>query len=75
MTKKIQTSLRKDMEQQASYYNNLSQSQREAMATEAERNDNLLKGLMQMEQQFKMMKEAQAPQPVVNQASTDTAKP
>lgn len=50
---KVSSALRKDMEQQATYYESLPDSKREALSYEEERNQNLLKGLMQMEQQFK----------------------
>ncbi len=50
---KISKSLRKDMEQQAAYYESLPDNKREAMSTEEERNANLLRGLTGMEQQFK----------------------
>jgi hypothetical protein len=50
---KINKSLRKDMEQQASYYQGLSDNKRDALSSEEERNANLLRGLMGMEQQFK----------------------
>jgi hypothetical protein len=50
---KINKSLRKDMEQQASYYGGLSDNKRDALSSEEERNANLLRGLMGMEQQFK----------------------
>lgn len=50
---KINKSLHKDMEQQASYYQGLSDNKRDALSSEEERNANLLRGLMGMEQQFK----------------------
>ncbi len=53
LSDKISKSLRKDMEQQAAYYQALPDGKREALGTEEERNANLLKGLMGMEQQFK----------------------
>jgi predicted S18 family serine protease len=55
LIEKISNSLKKDMQQQASYYQGLTDNRRDAMSSEEERNDNLLKGLMQMEQQFKLI--------------------
>ncbi len=45
--------LRKDLEQQAAYYQTLSDTRRDNLSAEEDRNATLLKGLMQMEQQFK----------------------
>ena len=75
MSDKISRSLHKDMQQQANFYESLSDSKREAVASEEERNMNLLKSLDGLEQQFKMMKAAQAPPAVSPKATTDTAKP
>ena len=76
LIKRIEGSLKKDMEQQAAYYQSLPDNKREALSSEEEKNSGLLKGILQMEQQFKMMNAAaQAPQPVENTATTDTAKP
>ncbi len=49
---KIGNAVKKDMEQQSSYYESLPDGKREAMRQEEERNKQLLMGLMQMEQQF-----------------------
>ncbi len=53
LANKVYTALRKDMEQQAAYYESLSDNKREAMRYEEERNSQLMGGLLQMEQQFK----------------------
>ena len=50
---KVTRSLKKDMEQQVAYYQSLDDSKRELLSYEEERNQNLLKGLMSLEQQFK----------------------
>jgi hypothetical protein len=75
LIEKIKSALRKDMEQQNAYYDALPDKWRENLANEIDRNNNLLGGIGQMEQQFNMMKAMQQPQPVSNQATTDTAKP
>ena len=41
------------MEQQQTYYQNLSDNRRDNLSNEEERNETLLKGLMQLDQQFK----------------------
>ena len=66
---KVTSSVKKDMEQQASYYESLSDNRREAMRQEEERNMQLLRGLMQMEQQFKN------PQPLRENPVTIQAQP
>ena len=53
LAEKVSKLLRKDMEQQATYYESLSENKRYAMSQEEERNGNLLKGLLSLEQQFK----------------------
>ncbi|RYF90507.1 MAG: DUF2723 domain-containing protein, partial [Chitinophagaceae bacterium] len=50
---KVSNILKKDMQQQASYYESLSEGKRYALSQEEERNDNLLRALMSLEQQFK----------------------
>lgn len=55
---KISTGLRKDMEQQQAYYQQLRDERRDYLGYEEERNNNLLRGLMGMEQQFKAMQAA-----------------
>ena len=55
LIEKIGNALKKDMQQQASYYQGLNDVKRDAMSNEEEKNDNLLKGLMQLEQQFKLI--------------------
>jgi hypothetical protein len=62
---KVDKILRKDMEQQAAYYESLSENKRYAMSQEEQRNDNLLKGLLSLEQQFKTA-------PKLNPESTGT---
>ena len=53
LAQKITQSLKKDMEQQQTYYQNLSDDRRDNLSNEEERNETLLKGLMQLDQQFK----------------------
>ncbi len=50
---KIHAALKKDMEQQATYYQCLPDNNRAALESEEARNDRLYKGLLQLEQQFK----------------------
>ncbi len=76
LAEKINKSVRKDMQQQAAYYQSLPDTKRESLSQEEERNAGLLKNLMGMGQQFKMIQnKVSAPEPVKNAASTDTAKP
>jgi hypothetical protein len=49
---KVTKALRKDMEQQKAYYESLSENMRYPLSMEEERNDNLLRGLMGLEQEF-----------------------
>lgn len=49
---KVSQRLRKDMEQQQSYYESLTGNRRDNLAFEEERNLNLLRALMSLEQQF-----------------------
>ncbi len=72
---KITKSLKKDMQQQANFYESLTGSNREAVSTEEERNMNLMRSLEGLEQQFKMMQQATQPTPPANKAITDSAKP
>ena len=53
LIQKVTSSLKKDMEQQANYYQNLSSDRRDALSNEEQRNDNLMKGLLQLEGDFK----------------------
>lgn len=62
---KVNKILRKDMEQQAAYYESLSENKRYALSYEEERNTNLLRGLMSLEQQYKNV-------PVPNPENTGT---
>ena len=64
---KVNKLLRKDMEQQAAYYESLSENKRYSLSNEEERNSNLLRGLMGLEQQFKSA-------PLPNPESTGTIK-
>ena len=50
---KVGKILKKDMEQQAAYYESLSENKRYALSPEEERNGNLLQALLGLEQQFK----------------------
>ncbi len=56
LAEKITASLKKDIEQQAGYYEQLSDRRREALAYEEERNSNIMRGLMSLEQQYKNTK-------------------
>ncbi|MEO7446151.1 MAG: DUF2723 domain-containing protein [Ferruginibacter sp.] len=53
LAEKITGSLKKDIEQQAAYYQQLPQNKRDALAYEEDRNENMMKGLLSLEQQFK----------------------
>jgi hypothetical protein len=75
LAEKISKLLKKDMEQQASYYRSLPENKRESLGQEIDRNDNMLKGISQLKEQFKMMNQQLNSQPVQNVAPTDTAKP
>jgi hypothetical protein len=75
MAEKISKLLLKDMEQQASYYRSLPDNKRESLSQEIERNDNMLKGISQLKDQFKMMNQIQNMPQGKNVAPTDTAKP
>jgi hypothetical protein len=75
LIEKLKSILLKDMEQQSAYYESLPENMKENMSSEIERNNNLYVAISQMEQQYKMMNSMQQPQPVSNQAKTDTAKP
>ena len=55
---KIGSSLKKDLEQQAAYYQSLPAQKRENLSSEEERNAGLMKGIQGLEQQFEMMKAA-----------------
>lgn len=57
---KIKGRIKKDMEQQQGYYQSLSDVRRDNLSFEEERNENLLKALMGMEQQFEMQKQMEA---------------
>jgi DNA-binding FadR family transcriptional regulator len=52
LAKKVSTVLKKDMQQQVAFYESLSDTKRENLSQEIDRNNYLLQGLMQMEQQF-----------------------
>ncbi|MEO6488531.1 MAG: DUF2723 domain-containing protein, partial [Ferruginibacter sp.] len=74
LAQKVTRSLKKDMEQQIAYYASLSDNRRSSLSIEEERNENLIKGMMQMEQQFKN----QPPAPAVEnsgQLQTTPVKP
>ena len=53
LANKVSNSIKKDMEQQKAYYESLSERRRDNLSLEEERNDNLFKGLMGLEAQFK----------------------
>jgi hypothetical protein len=81
---KVSAALKKDMEQQAAYYESLPDDKREGLGAEEERNQTLLKGLMSMGQQFAAANTPAAgttiDSPAVDKTGvqpvvTDTAKP
>ena len=74
---KVTAALKKDMEQQAAYYESLSDNKRAAMKYEEDRNAQLLGGLLQMQQQFKQMQMAPVKEnpAVINTQPIDTTKP
>jgi hypothetical protein len=53
LAEKVTKSLKKDMEQQVVYYQSLDGNKRDVLSYEEDRNNNLLKALMGLEQQFK----------------------
>ncbi|HMJ46707.1 MAG TPA: hypothetical protein VK498_05225, partial [Ferruginibacter sp.] len=67
LVNKITRPLKKDLEQQAAYYQSLPDNKRDNLSDEEGRNDNQLKGLMGLEQQFKNQ-----PIPVENTAPINT---
>ncbi len=75
LIQKVNTSLKKDMEQQAAYYQSLPEGKREALASEAERNDNLLRSLLGLEQQYSKIAPLMDIPKNQQGAATDTAKP
>jgi hypothetical protein len=75
MAEKLSKLLQKDMEQQASYYRSLPDNKRESLSQEIDRNDNMLKGISELKEQFKMMNQQIESQKLQNVAPTDTAKP
>ncbi len=76
LASKISKKLHKDMEQQNAYYLSLPDSKKEAMSSEEDRNSNLLRSLVGMEQQFNTPEtKVVAPEAVENKTTTDTAKP
>ena len=75
LTDKISKYLQKDMEQQAAYYQSLDDNKRESLSQEEERNDNLLKSLIGLQNQFQSFPPAMDLPKDQQKASTDTAKP
>ena len=53
LIKKVSESVRKDAQQQAAFYESLSDDRREALSQEEERNTRVLQGLAELEQRFK----------------------
>lgn len=74
LAEKVSSSLRKDMEQQAAYYQQLPQAKRDAMAFEEERNENMLRGLMSLEQQFKNKPVTQETPGTINTVPVDSGR-
>ncbi len=67
LAQKVSKAVKKDMEQQAAYYESLSDSRRDNLSMEEERNQGMLRSLMAIEQQFR-----NAPPPVENRNSLQT---
>lgn len=82
---KISKNLTKDMQQQAAYYQSLPDNKREALSNEEDKNNQLMQGVNQLEQQFKLTEtEINTPTTLTKngrkvidspKATTDTAKP
>jgi hypothetical protein len=53
LASKVTKALRKDMEQQKAYYESLAENKRYPLSMEEERNDNFLRALMSLEQEYK----------------------
>jgi Protein of unknown function (DUF2723) len=53
LAEKVTASLKKDVEEQAVYYESLSENKREALRYEEDRNKQQMQGIMQLEAQFK----------------------
>lgn len=75
LIQKVNASLKKDMEQQSAFYQSLPEGRREALASEAERNDNLLRSLLGLEQQYSKIAPLLDIPKNQKGAATDTAKP
>src|SRR5690606_30506829 len=54
LIEKVSKAVSKDLLQQQAYYQSLSDRRRDNLANEEERNENLIKALGQLEQQFKL---------------------
>lgn len=63
LAEKIHNALKKDMEQQAAYYNSLSDNKRDGLAYEEKQNQMLYQNLLAMEQQLKNPQQQKAPNP------------
>ena len=73
LIQKVTSSLKKDMEQQAAYYQSLNSDRRDALSAEEQRNDNLMKGLLQLDQDFKKRQAAPVEgKATINTQSTDS---
>ncbi len=72
LIKRITTSLKKDLIQQQTYYQNLSDRRRESLSQEEERNEYWLKALDGLEQQFKQQ---QQQAPVIEQGTSPAQQP
>ena len=81
LAERVSKSIKKDIDQQANYYQSLSDDKRDNLSNEEDRNQNLLKGLLGMEQQFKSLPvPVETParistQPVVPSGGGDSGKP
>ncbi len=70
---KVKASVKKDMEQQQAYYQGLSDTRREYLSYEEERNENLLKAMLGIEQQFEMQKKMETGKAInTSPVSTDS---
>ncbi|MFC4263629.1 DUF2723 domain-containing protein [Ferruginibacter yonginensis] len=74
LIKKVTASLKKDMEQQAAYYEALPDEKRAAISYEEERNMNLLRGMLQMEQQFKNVPQVNEKPTTITTQPTETTQ-
>ncbi|MEJ7627030.1 MAG: DUF2723 domain-containing protein [Ferruginibacter sp.] len=75
LAERVKASVKKDMEQQQSYYQSLSDNRRDHMSYEEEQNENLIKTLMGIEQQFKLQQQMETAPPIQNTPLAPTDSP